>query len=163
MKIETMNDLMVDLLQDMYSSETQLAKALGKMVQKANAQPLRKAFEAHLEETKEQITRLEEACKILDVDPEGEKCEVMESLIEEAEEIIKNVKDKEVLDAALIASSQKVEHYEIASYGTLVTFAKLLGEDKIAKLLAKTLDEEKKTDEKLTKLAESKINEKAMQ
>ena len=162
MKITIATELLTDMLQDVYSAETQLLKALPKMVQKATAQPLRKAFENHLEETKDQVRRLEEVFEILGADPEGEHCEVMEGLVEEAEQLIKAISDKDLLDAALIGAAQKVEHYEIASYGTILTFAKLLNDDKIAGILGKTIDEEKKADMKLTELAEHIVNQKAI-
>jgi ferritin-like metal-binding protein YciE len=162
MKITNATELLTDMLQDVYSAETQLLKALPKMVQKATAQPLRKAFENHLEETKDQVRRLEQVFEILGADPEGEHCEVMEGLVEEAEQLIKAISDKDLLDAALIGAAQKVEHYEIASYGTILTFAKLLNDDKIAEILGKTIDEEKKADMKLTELAEHIVNQKAI-
>ncbi|HXA01289.1 MAG TPA: ferritin-like domain-containing protein [Cytophagaceae bacterium] len=162
MKVKTLNDLFVDLLKNVYSAETQLVKALPKMAKKTNTPQLKKSFEAHLQETIKQKERLEQIAQILDVNPKGKKCVAMEGLIEEAEDMISDVRDPEVLDAGLIVSGQKVEHYEIASYGTLVSIGKRLGlEDKIVNLLVQTLAEEKGADEKLTDIAETIVNEKA--
>lgn len=163
MKIKTLNDLFADMVKDLYSAESQLAKALPKMAKKANTPQLKKGFEKHLEETLKQKERLERVAEILDITPKGKKCAAMEGLIEEAEEMMSEVKDPEVLDAALIAAAQKVEHYEISSYGTVCTLAKTLGSNEIARLLAQTLKEEKETDVKLTDIAESMVNEKAAQ
>ena len=162
MKVKTFNDLFIDMVKDMYSAETQLTKALPKMAKKATTPELKKGFEQHLEETIQQKERLEKIAEILEVSPKGKKCAAMEGLVEEAEEMIAEFKDPQVLDAALIAAAQKVEHYEIASYGTIVTFAKKLenGEE-IIKLLQDTLNEEKETDAKLTEVAEGIVNEKA--
>jgi ferritin-like metal-binding protein YciE len=162
MKVKTFNDLFIDMVKDMYSAETQLTKALPKMAKKASTPELKKGFEQHLEETIQQKERLERIAEILEVSPKGKKCAAMEGLVEEAEEMIAEFKDPQVLDAALIAAAQKVEHYEIASYGTIVTFAKKLenGEE-IIKLLQDTLSEEKETDAKLTEVAEGIVNEKA--
>jgi ferritin-like metal-binding protein YciE len=164
MKVKTFNDLFIDMVKDMYSAETQLTKALPKMAKKATTPELKKGFEQHLEETIQQKERLEKIAEILEVSPKGKKCAAMEGLVEEAEELIAEFKDPQVLDAALIAAAQKVEHYEIASYGTIVTFAKKLenGEE-IIKLLQDTLNEEKETDAKLTEVAEGIVNEKAAQ
>lgn len=163
MKIKTLNDLFADMVKDLYSAESQLAKALPKMAKKATTPQLKKGFEKHLEETLKQKERLERVAEILDITPKGKKCAAMEGLIEEAEEMMSEVKDPEVLDAALIAAAQKVEHYEISSYGTVCTLAKTLGSNEIARLLAQTLKEEKETDVKLTDIAESMVNEKAAQ
>lgn len=164
MKVKTLNDLFIDMIKDLYSAESQLVKALPKMSKKTTTEQLKKGFDQHLEETITQKERLEEIAEILDINPKGKKCAAMEGLIEEAEDIISDVRDPEVLDAGLIVSGQKVEHYEIASYGTLVSLAKRLGlEDKIVNLLVQTLEEEKATDEKLTDIAESVVNERAAQ
>lgn len=162
MKLKTLNDLLVDMIKDLYSAENQLVKALPKMAKKATTAELKKGFELHLEETLRQKERLEKVAELMDITPKGKKCAAMEGLIEEAEELISEVKDKDVLDAGLIAAAQKVEHYEIASYGTACTYAKMLGNDQVVKLLGQTLEEEKATDVKLTELAEGIVNEKAI-
>jgi ferritin-like metal-binding protein YciE len=157
-----MVDLFIDMLKDVYSAENQLVKALPKMAKKTKTPQLRKGFEQHLEETIRQKERLDQIAEILDINPKGKKCAAMEGLIEEAEDFISDVKDPEVLDAGLIVAGQKIEHYEIATYGTLVSIAKKLAlEDKIVNLLVETLEEEKSTDEKLTDIAESVVNEMA--
>jgi ferritin-like metal-binding protein YciE len=162
MKVKTLNDLFADMVKDLYNAETQLIKALPKMSKKTKTPELKKGFDQHLEETNRQKERLEQIAEILDFNPKGKKCAAMEGLIEEAEDLIDDVKDPEVLDAGLIISGQKVEHYEIASYGSLVSLAKRLGlEDKIVNLLVQTLEEEKGTDVKLTDIAENIVNEKA--
>jgi ferritin-like metal-binding protein YciE len=161
MKLKTLQDLLVDQLKDLYSAENQLVKALPKMAKAASNPDLRAGFEDHLEQTKEQVTRIEEICKALDVTPKGKKCAAMEGLIEEGKELLEEDTEPSVLDAGLIAAAQKVEHYEIASYGTARTWAEQLGLDDAVELLDQTLDEEKSTDEKLTELATSTINEEA--
>lgn len=162
MKIKNLNDLLVDMIKDMYSAENQLSKALPKMAKKASTEKLKEAFENHLKETEKQKERLEEVCEILGVSAKGKKCEAMEGLIKEAEEMILEIEDPDTLDAGLIAAAQKVEHYEIASYGTLITYAKTLEDPKIAKILGETISEEKNADKKLTEIAEKMVNEKAM-
>jgi ferritin-like metal-binding protein YciE len=162
MKVKTFNDLFVDMIKDLYSAETQLTKALPKMAKKASTPELKKGFEQHLQETLQQRERLEKVAEILEISPKGKKCAAMEGLVEEAEEMISDFKDPQVLDAALIAAAQKVEHYEIASYGTVITFAKMLdNSEEIVNLLQETIKEEKDTDAKLTELAEGIVNEKA--
>jgi len=163
MKIKTVNDLFADMIKDLYSAESQLVKALPKMAKKASTPQLKKGFEKHLEQTIAQKDRLEKIADILDITPKGKKCMAMEGLIEEAEDMISEIKDPDVLDAGLIAAAQKVEHYEIASYGTAATFAKMLTNNEILNLLLQTLDEEKSTDAKLTEVAENMVNEKAAQ
>jgi len=148
-------------LKDLYSAETQLIKALPKMVKNAHDKKLKEAFEGHLEETKEQKERLSEICKELGIKPTGETCKAMKGLIEEAEDFLKEDASEEVRDAGLIADAQRVEHYEISGYGTVVRYAKELGHKEIAKKLQKTLDEEYNADNKLDKLAESRLNKKA--
>jgi ferritin-like metal-binding protein YciE len=159
-KINNLEDLLVDQLKDLYSAENQLVKALPKMAKAANSQDLKKGFEKHLEETKRQAERIEQIFDKhgLSGSPKGKKCVGMEGLIKEGEEILKENIDPDALDAGLIAAAQKVEHYEIASYGTARTYAKTLGYTEAARLLQQTLDEESKTNEKLTALAESHIN-----
>jgi ferritin-like metal-binding protein YciE len=163
MKLKTLNDLLVDMIKDLYSAENQLIKALPKMAKKSSTPELKKGFEKHLEETIRQKERLEKVAELLEITPKGKKCAAMEGLIEEADELISEVKDADVLDAGLIAAAQKVEHYEIASYGTVCTFAKMLGHKDVLKLLLQTLEEEKATDLKLTEVAEGMVNEKAIQ
>jgi ferritin-like metal-binding protein YciE len=158
MKLGSLHDLYLDELKDLYSAENQLVKALPKMAKAANAPELRAAFEEHLEETRNQVKRLERIFKELDASPRGKKCKGMEGLIEEGKEILGEDADANVLDAALIAAAQRVEHYEMAGYGCVRTFARLLGYDDAADLLQETLDEEGAADKKLTQLAESVIN-----
>lgn len=162
MKVKTFNDLLTDMVKDLYSAETQIIKALPKMIKKTKTSELKQGFEKHLEETTIQRERLERVAELLEITPKGKKCVAMEGLVEEAEEMISEVKDQDVLEAGLIAAAQKVEHYEIASYGTACTFAKMLGNNEVLQLLHETLEEEKATDQKLTQIAESKINEKAL-
>ena len=159
--MKNLKDLFEHQLKDLYSAETQLLKALPKMAENATDAKLKKAFEAHLEETREHQQRLEEVCKELEIKPTGETCKAMKGLIAEAEAFLKEDAEKEVRDAGLIADAQRVEHYEISGYGTVVRYAKELGYDGIAKKLQKTLDEEYKADEKLDKLAEGRLNKKA--
>jgi ferritin-like metal-binding protein YciE len=163
MKLGTLQDLLVDELKDLYSAENQIIKALPKMVKKASAAELKKAFQEHLEVTREQAVRLEKVCKMLDVSPKGKKCKAMEGLLEEGKEVMSEDAEPSVMDAALIAAAQRVEHYEMAGYGCVRTFAKLLGHDEVAELLQETLDEEAEADQTLTSLAESVINVEAMQ
>lgn len=160
--MKTLEDLFEHQLKDLYSAESQLVKALPKMIENAKDHKLKKAFEDHLEETKNHKTRLEDICKKLSISPEGETCKAMEGLIKEAEGFIKEKPDDAVLDAGLIAEAQRVEHYEISGYGTAVRYAKELGHDKIASMLKDTLDEEYGADDKLTKMAESRLNKKAI-
>ncbi len=158
MKLESLHDLYVDELKDLYSAENQLLKALPKMAKAASTEELRTAFKEHLEETRGQVQRLERIFEELDARPKGKKCKAMEGLIEEGKEIMSEDIEPNVLDAALIAAAQRVEHYEIASYGCARTYARLLGYDEAAELLQETLDEEAAADKKLTELAESTIN-----
>jgi len=157
MKLDSLKELYVEELKDLYSAENQLLKALPKMAKAATSSALKKGFEKHLEETKGQVERLEQIFKALDESPKGKKCKAMEGLVEEGKEVMEEDAEPEVMDAALIAAAQRVEHYEIAGYGCVRTYAQLLGETQAAKLLQQTLDEEGKTDQALTKLAE-KIN-----
>jgi len=162
MASKTLTDLFHDQLQDAYSAETQLTKALPKMAKAANSAELRSGFETHLQETQNQLSRLEQVCKQVGCKTGSNTCEAMEGLVSEGDEIIGLGLDKDAQDAGLIAAAQKVEHYEIALYGTLCTFAKQLGHSDAARLLHETLQEEKRTDEKLTQLAERGINQKAI-
>lgn len=159
--IKTMNDLFLHTLQDIYYAEQQIAKALPEMIGKAKDAQLKQGFQTHLGETQNQISRLEQVFKLHGSTPKGVDCPAIDGIIEEAEEVSGEIADQEVLDAALIAAAQAVEHYEIARYGTLVAWAHQLGRDDCAALLQKNLDEEKATDKKLTAMAESKVNRKA--
>lgn len=159
---ENFKSLMIEALQDAYSAETQLIEALPQMAEAALSPNLRQAFEEHLVQTREHVERLERAAEMLDADPEGEECEAMEGLTAEAEDIIDDHDEGPVRDAALIGAAQKVEHYEIATYGTLCAMAKAAGMQEVADLLGQTLAEEKATDEKLTMLAEKEVNPAAL-
>ena len=157
---KTFKKLYVDELKDLYSAENQLVKALPKMAKAASSDELRQGFEDHLKQTKQHVERLDEIFRSLDESPKGKKCAAMEGLIKEGTEVMEEDFEDAVLDAALIGAAQRVEHYEMAAYGTVCEFAKVLGETKHASLLEKTLEEERQTDEKLTKLAK-KINAQA--
>ena len=161
-KLNTLQDLFVEELRDLYSAENQLVKALPKMAKAASAEELKAAFEEHLEQTKEHVQRLEQIFEELGEKPTGKTCKAMEGLVEEGAELIKEKPEASVLDAGLIAAAQRVEHYEIAGYGSVRTFAKTLGHAKAAKVLQTTLDEEGETDRKLTELAEQVINAQAV-
>jgi ferritin-like metal-binding protein YciE len=156
--IKTMNDLFVHQLQDIYYAENQLVKALPKMADKATDKQLKQGFLTHLEETKAHVQRLEQVFQMFGIAAKAVDCPAIDGIIEEADEIIGEVADKSVLDAALINAAQAAEHYEIVRYGSLIAWAKQLGRNDCASVLQKTLDEEKATDKKLTSLAESKIN-----
>ncbi|MCK1359130.1 ferritin-like domain-containing protein [Bradyrhizobium sp. 199] len=156
--IKTMNDLFVHQLQDIYYAEQQLTKALPKMADKATDPQLKQSFLTHLEETKQHVARLEEVFKMHGVAVKAVDCPAIDGIIEEADETAGEVADKAVLDAALINAAQAAEHYEIVRYGSLIAWAKQLGRNDCASVLAKTLEEEKATDKKLTTLAESKVN-----
>ncbi|HET9265623.1 MAG TPA: ferritin-like domain-containing protein [Vicinamibacterales bacterium] len=158
-----LQELLVDELKDLYSAENQILKALPKMAKAASSPELKRAFERHLEETRRQVERLDQIGEALDIRLTGKKCKGMEGLIEEGKEIMSEDLDDNTLDAGLIGAAQKVEHYEIAGYGTARTHAAMLGYNKAAKLLQQTLDEEGATDKKLTALAESVINVEAVQ
>ena len=159
--IKTLDDLFVHTLQDIYYAENQIAKSLPKMISKATDPQLKQGFETHLEETKNQIKRLEQVFHMHGQQVKGVTCAAMDGILEEATETMSDVDDKDVLDAAMLASAQAVEHYEITRYGTLIAFAKQLGRQDCASVLQQTLDEEKATDQKLTALAESRVNRQA--
>lgn len=159
---EGLKQLYIDELKDIYNAETQLVKALPKMAKAASSEELRNGFEEHLEQTKGHVQRLEQIFESLDESPKGKKCAGMEGLVKEGGEVIEEDFEGAVMDAALIGAAQRVEHYEIAAYGTVREFAKILGQSEHASLLQETLDEEKETDEKLTQLAEQ-INPQANQ
>lgn len=158
MELNTLKDLYVEELKDLYSAEKQLTKALPKMAKAATDKQLQQAFRNHLRETAEHVARLERICKDLGVSPRGKKCVGMEGLIEEGNELIQEKPAEDALDAGLISKAQRVEHYEIAGYGTVRTYARQLGYEDQAELLQQTLDEEGKADHLLTALAESGIN-----
>lgn len=160
--IKSMSDLYVESLRDLYSAESQITKALPKMAKAANSDELSKGFKEHLEQTNGHLKRLETIFDGLGEKPTGHHCEAMEGLLAEGAELMESVKEAEVLDAGLIGAAQKVEHYEIAGYGTARNFARLLGYDDHAELLQETLDEEGETDKKLTELADGMINEAAI-
>lgn len=153
-----LEELLVDELKDIYNAETQIIKALPKMAKAATSPDLKRAFERHLEETRKQVERLDQIGQALEIKLTGKKCKGMEGLIEEGKELMEEDFDDNAIDAGLIGAAQKVEHYEIAAYGTARTHAEMLGYTKAAKLLQQTLDEEGATDKKLTQLAESIIN-----
>ncbi len=159
--IKTMDDLFVHTLQDVYYAENQIVKSLPEMIEKADSSQLKQAFRMHLDETKNQIARLEDVFRMHGAEIKGVDCPAIDGIIDEAEDVAGEVADKKVLDAALIAAAQAVEHYEITRYGTLVEWAKNLGRQDCASKLQMNLDEEKATDKKLTALAESAINRRA--
>ena len=161
-KLTSPRDLLIEELKDLYSAESQLIKALPKMAKAAKSPELREAFQTHLEETEEQISRLEEVAESLGESLKGKKCKAMEGLIAEGKEIMEEEEDSPALDAGLILAAQKVEHYEIASYGGLCAWAQSMGHSDAFDLLKQTLDEEKTTDDKLSQLAES-LNAEAQQ
>jgi ferritin-like metal-binding protein YciE len=156
--MDSLEDLLHDEIKDIYDAEKQLTKALPKLAKKAANEELREAFESHLEETQAHIERLERVFQELDMPARGKKCEGMQHLISEGNEMIAECEDDDTRDAVMIAAAQKVEHYEIASYGTIRTWANLLGKQEIAAILEETLEEEKAADLKLTGIAESFVN-----
>ncbi len=158
MELETLQDLYVEGLKDLYSAEKQILKALPKMIKASTHRELKAAFRGHERQTREHVRRLERICKELDVSPRGKKCEGMEGLIKEAKGLIRERPDKDVLDAGLISAAQHVEHYEMAGYGTLRTYASELGFTSQSRILQTTLNEEGDTDKKLTRMAVKRIN-----
>ena len=162
MKLDSLKKLYVEELRDLYSAENQLIKALPKMAKGASSSELKQAFEDHLEQTKEHVERLDEIFSRLDEKPTGKTCKAMKGLIEEGSEMLEEEGEESVIDAGLIGAAQRVEHYEIAAYGTVRTFANLLGEEEAADLLQQTLDEEGETDKQLSELAEEIVNEEAL-
>ena len=160
-KEKTLNDLFLHTLKDIFYAEKQILKALPKMEKKAGSDELKKAFSQHREETEGQLERLEKVFEAINKPARGTKCDAIIGIIDEAEEIMGEVDDPETLDAAMVASAQAVEHYEITRYGTLITWAKQLGHTDAVKHLEETLKEEKNTDALLTKMAEQKVNKKA--
>jgi ferritin-like metal-binding protein YciE len=157
-----MEDLLIHELKDLHSAENQIVKALPKMAKAASSPDLQKAFEGHLAETKNQVQRLEDIFQELNISHRGKKCKAMEGLLEEGKEVVDEDAEPHVKDAALIAAAQRVEHYEIAAYGTAQAFARILGNERVAELLHQTLEEEKGADTKLNHLAETAINMQAV-
>jgi ferritin-like metal-binding protein YciE len=162
MKLDTLQKLYTDELRDLYNAENQLVKALPKMAKAASSGDLKDAFEKHLEQTKGHVERLEQVFEELGENPKGKTCRAMKGLIEEGSEILKEDGEDSVIDAGIIVAAQKVEHYEIAGYGSARTFAHLLGQNKAAELLQTTLDEETETNQLLNRLAESIVNPEAV-
>jgi ferritin-like metal-binding protein YciE len=158
MEMETLKDLYVEELKDLYSAENQIIKALPKMIKAASHDDLKDAFSRHLRETEIHAQRIEQVCDELGISPKGKKCVGMEGLLKEGSELIKEKPEPDVLDAGLIAAAQHVEHYEMAGYGCVRTYARQLGYESQAELLQTTLDEEGDTDKLLTQIAESSIN-----
>jgi ferritin-like metal-binding protein YciE len=158
MKLDSLEPLFVEELRDIYNAENQLTKALPKMAKAASSEELKSAFQEHLEQTKEHMERLEEIFEEMGKKPTGKTCKAMKGLVEEGSEMMQEDGEDSVIDAAIIAAAQKIEHYEIASYGTVRAWAEQLGKDDAVDLLQQTLDEESETNEKLTELAESSIN-----
>jgi len=161
MKVDSLEKLMVEELKDLYDAEKQIAEALPKMADEAKTADLRQAFEDHLKQTKGHVKRLEEVFRELDVSDREKKCKGMQALIQEGEEMMKQASNSMTRDAALIAAAQRVEHYEMAGYGTVVSYAQQLDHNEVAKQLQQTLNEEKQTDLMLSQIAESKVNVKA--
>jgi ferritin-like metal-binding protein YciE len=161
MTLNSMNDLFVLQIEDLYDAEQRIIKALPKMADSATSKPLKAAFQHHLRETEQHVTRLEKVFSIIGMSPRRETCEAMKGLIAEGDEAVGAGGDPDVRDAALIAAAQRVEHYEIAGYGTARTIAEQLGHKEVARILQETLDEEGAADKKLTEIAESRVNVKA--
>jgi ferritin-like metal-binding protein YciE len=159
--IQTLNDLFVHTLRDIYYAEKQIVEALPKMIEKATAPDLKAGFEKHLEETEGHVARVEKVFDMHGVEAKEVDCPAIDGILEEADEVSGEVEDKQVLDAALIASAQAVEHYEITRYGTLIAWAKQLGREDCASVLAQNLKEEEATDKKLSALAETRVNREA--
>ncbi len=162
MAISSLNDLFVHLLKDIYYAEKQIVKALPDMAAKASSDDLRAAFEEHLAETRQQISRLEDVFSLVGEDARGETCPAIEGILKEAREMMGEIDDARTLDAAMIAAAQAVEHYEITRYGTMITYADQLGLGEAVTILRETLAEEENADAKLTHLAESKLNAQAL-
>jgi ferritin-like metal-binding protein YciE len=161
--MNTMQELMEHMIQDLYSAENQILEALPQLMQQVQNDQLRQALQTHLQETEQQVERLKQIAQQIGIDPEGETCMAMQGLVEEAQDLLSQLEEGPVADAAIIGAAQKVEHYEIAAYGTARTLAQQAGQDQIADLLQQTLDEEKQTDEKLTSIATGQVNEEAVQ
>jgi ferritin-like metal-binding protein YciE len=162
MSVDSIEKLFIAELKDLYSAENQITKALPKMVNAATSKDLKKAFESHLRETEGQIERLVQICNILGTSPKGKSCEGMKGVLEEGSSMLHESAEGNVRDAALISAAQRVEHYEMAAYGTVRSYAEILGQSEAAKLLEQTLEEEKAGDQKLTSIAQT-VNVKARQ
>ena len=158
MKLESLHDLYLSELKDLYSAENQIIKALPKVIEKTSSPELRQALESHLEQTRGHVTRLEEVFQMHGEEPKKMKCKGMQGVLDEGEEMLGFDAPPDVRDAAIISSCQRVEHYEIAAYGSVRTYAEQMGHDRAAAVLQETLDEEKEADEKLTDIAESRVN-----
>ncbi len=156
--IKTLDDLFVHTLQDIYYAEQQITKALPKMIEKVNDSQLKQAFQSHLAETKNQVKRVEQVFMMHEAEAKAVKCPAIDGILDEADAILSDAKDPEVLDAAALASAQAVEHYEIARYGTLIAWARQLGRNDCASVLEQNLKEEKAADQKLTEIAEARVN-----
>jgi len=156
--IKTLDDLFVHTLQDIYYAEQQITKALPKMIEKVNDSQLKQAFQSHLAETKNQVNRVEQVFMMHEAEAKAVKCPAIDGILDEADAILSDAKDPEVLDAAALASAQAVEHYEIARYGTLIAWARQLGRNDCASVLEQNLKEEKAADKKLTEIAEARVN-----
>lgn len=163
MKLETLRDLLIEEMADIYDAEHQIIEALPKMKKAASSDKLKQSFQEHLDVTRQQVSRLEQVFEMMDQKPKRKACKAMKGLIKEGEDMIEEEADKDVKDAGLIASAQRIEHYEIAAYGTAMAYAKQIGMDEAIQLMSQSLEEEKMTDEKLSQLAESTINVKASQ
>ncbi|MGP0072186.1 MAG: ferritin-like domain-containing protein [Bryobacteraceae bacterium] len=162
MKIESMEDLFLEQVEDLYDAEKRLVKALPKMAEASTSQSLRQAFESHLMETEAHVSRLENIFRTLGKDPKSHTCDAMKGLISEGEDMVSDIDESSLRDAGLIAAANRVEHYEIAAYGSARTFAETLGLREAATVLEQTLQEEKRADQKLTQLAESMVNDEAL-
>jgi ferritin-like metal-binding protein YciE len=162
MPVKNVQDLLLNELRDIYGAEKQLVRALPKMAKAASSEQLRVAFGEHLEQTKNQVERLEQVFGKLDTRTRGKRCEAMRGLVDEASEMMDEIKTPQVLDAALIAGAQKVEHYEIAAYGSVRALAEACGHQEVAQLLDETLEEEKEADQKLNQIALSEVNQAAL-
>lgn len=162
MPMRSMDDLFLHGLQDLYTAEKKILQSLPKMAKNVAADELKQALERHRDETQEQVKRLEQVFKMIGQSPKGVACKAIEGIIGEAQETMDEIEDEEVCDAAILADAQAVEHYEITRYGTLTSWAKELGYDDAANLLHQTLEEEKRTDELLTKLAKKRVNKSAV-
>jgi ferritin-like metal-binding protein YciE len=162
MKAKNPQDFFANLIKTLHSAESQLEKVLPKLAKRANDEQLKKGIEGHLKTTEKQRERIEKIAEMLDFSPRGKKCIAMEGIINEMEADLNEIQVDEMIDSELIIASQKVEHYEIAAYGSACSFAKLMGNDKVLKLLQETLEEEKEQDKLLTRLAEEYINERAL-
>jgi ferritin-like metal-binding protein YciE len=162
MKIETMEDLFLEQVEDLYDAERRLVKALPKMAEASTSQALRQAFESHLLETEGHVGRLESIFRALGQDPKAQTCDAMKGLVSEGEDIIGDIEQSSLRDAGIIAAANRVEHYEIAAYGSARTFAQILGLNEAASLLEQTLQEERNADRKLTQIAESMVNDEAL-